>query len=249
MFELEENWWVLSILAGALAALHLAFTRIDRAIRRREALSMGVIGGMAAGYVVLYLLPKIAGIAPLRDTLPLGFAHTVSSLWPYYVLLGGMALYLCALALDSSRGTLSAIARSFDFAVHGAYSALLGYVFVELSSSSAAVNVLIALILGAHLLGMNHLLRDARREGFDGAARWLLFLLVLAGTALGLTTEIPARLIYTITAFLAGIILVNVIAEELPHRNHNRLPWFLVGVSLYLLLTMLIDMLEPVAAA
>ena len=63
MFELEPNWWVLGIMAVTLASLHLAFPRMDMVIRRREALWMGIIGGVAAGYVALYLLPKIAGIA------------------------------------------------------------------------------------------------------------------------------------------------------------------------------------------
>lgn len=246
MFELEQNWWVLGIMAGGLASLHLAFIRIDAAIRRREALWMGIIGGVAAGYVVLHLLPKIAGIAGVAPKSPVGFALAVYDLWPYYVLLAGVVTYLCTLALDRMEGAPAGIARGFDFAVHGAYSALVGYVFVELSSSHAEVNGLVAVILGAHLLGMNHILRGTRREGFDAAARWVLFLLVLAGTAVGLATEIPARLIYTVTAFLAGIILVNVISEELPLRHQNRLPWFLVGVSLYLIATLLIARLDPV---
>lgn len=78
--------------------------------------------------------------------------------------------------------------------------------------------------------GSNHLLRELRRKGFDGVVRWLLSGLILLGAGLGLTTQIPGLFINGMTAFLAGIILVNVVYEELPLNHLNRLPWYLTGI-------------------
>ena len=42
------------------------------------------------------------------------------------------------------------------------------------------------------------------------------------------------------TAFTAGIILVNVMSEELPHGKEGRLRYFLVGAFLFAVLTVLL---------
>ncbi len=239
MIEVENNWWVLSGLSLLLALGHLTFPLFDDRMKRHEAVFMGLIGGVAAGYVILFMLPKIAAMSSSP------YPGTTDGLALYYVLLASIVIYLTMIHLERANTTLSHLAAAFDYLVHGAYSLLVGYVFVELSSSNVVTNVLIVLILGAHLLGMNHLLRGVRQSEFDRVLRWLLCILVLAGTVTGLITEVPRVALSTITAFLGGIILINVIAEELPLRHQDRLPWFAVGVGFYLVATGLIFALQP----
>jgi len=242
MIEIESNWWVLGPISLLMAALHVAFPAIDRRIQRQEAVFIGLIGGVAAGYVVLYLLPKIAGMSSAAS-----HRTTPEQLQMYYVLLAAIVLYLSAAHFSRAASPISTLASAFDYLVHGTYSVLIGYVFVELSSSSVVTNVLIAVILGCHLLGMNHLLRVGHSSTFDHLARWTFAVLLVAGTAIGLTTEVPRALLNSVTAFLGGIILVNVIAEELPLRQQRRLPWFIAGVGFYIGTSYLIFRLRSVA--
>ncbi len=245
MIEMEPGWPVLAGIALALSLVHVCFPWLDGRIRRREAMWMGLIGGIATCYVLLYLLPKIGRITLAR----VGANGTVDvaflDLQMYYVLLAAIVTYLAMIHLDRGASRLAPLASAFDYAVHGTYSLLLGYVFVEVSSANVLVNLLIAAILALHLTGMNHLLRSSRTAGFDRAGRWFYFLLVLSGAGLALTTELPGATVDSVTAFLAGIILVNVISEELPMHDARRMPWFLTGIGFYLAIYFAVLTLDP----
>ena len=234
MIEVEYNWVVLSTITLAIASAHLWFPWFDVRYARRTSFWMGLISGIAAGYVVLYLLPKIARIT----THIVGFDPDAElrffDLRMYLLVLAGMIAYLVTLHLDSVQNRLAMLASSFYYLVHGFYNLLLGYVFVEIASDKAVINVLIGTIMGLHLLGMNHVLRSVRTIGYDTYARWIYVLLVLLGASLGLVTELPKQVIHALTAFLTGIILVFVIAEEMPTEKRDRVPWFLLGVALLL---------------
>lgn len=245
MIEVELNWITLLVISGALASLHLWFPWFDVRYARGTSFWMGLIGGIAAGYAILYLLPKIARMTAktvgLDPETELGFLD----LRMYLLMLSGMAAYLVMLHLDTGQTRWSVLARAFDYLVHGAYSLLLGYVFVEMASEKEAINALIGTVFALHLLGMNHVLRTIRTTGFDSVGRWTYFLLVLAGAGLGLTTELPDLFVHSMTGFLAGIILVFVISEELPLKHPGRVPWFLLGVAMFVVTVWVIVQFDP----
>ena len=245
MIEVELNWIALLAMSGALASVHIWFPWFDVRYAQERSFWMGLIGGVAAGYAILYLLPKIARISAKQVGLDPGAELEFHHLGMYFLMLAGMATYLVMLHLDTGQTRLSALARAFDYLVHGAYSLLIGYVFVEMASEKEAINALVCVIFALHLLGMNHVLRAIRTTGFDSAARWVYFLLVLLGAALGLGTELPELFIHCTTAFLAGIILVFVISEELPLKYPNRVPWFLLGAALFVVAVWVIVQFDP----
>ncbi len=71
--------------------------------------------------------------------------------------------------------------------------------------------------------------------------RWIGFaLLVVFGYLLGVVTELPESTIVVATAFTAGIILVNVMSEELPRGKEGRSRYFLVGVGVFAVASLLI---------
>ncbi len=233
MIETEQNWLPLAVLATSMVVVHLFFPVFDRLMHARESLWMGLIGGIATGYVIIYLLPKIArvtagtiGIDPLAEL-------QFNDLWMYMLLLAGIVAYLVMLHLDDTLGPSTA--RLFDTFAHGAYSFLVGYVFVEMSSAYLSINVAMAVIFALHLLGMNHLFRQSWPAQFDHKGRWAFTLLLLAGVGAGFLTELSKTAINAITAFLAGVILVNVIAEELPLNHQHRVPYYLLGLGLFML--------------
>ena len=236
MIEVEYNWVVLSAVTLAMASTHLWFPWFDERYAQRTSFWMGLISGIAAGYVVLYMLPKIARITAHIVGFDPAAEVQFFDLRMYYLMLFGMIAYLVMLHLGHVQSRLSILANAFDYFVHGLYSLLLGYVFVEISSDRAGVNVLIGTVMGLHLLGMNHVLRSVRTQGYDATARWVYFLFVLLGAGLGLATELPKQIIHSVTAFLSGIILVFVIAEEMPIEKRERVPWFMLGVALFVLI-------------
>ena len=110
---------------------------------------------------------------------------------------------------------------------------------VELPRPGLLPHGLAVIILVMHLMGMSHLLRHQQPQAYP-RGRWLLAVLVLVGAFLGLVTELPRPFVNTGTAFLAGIIMINVVAEELPLGHKNKLWWFLLGICLFLLATFII---------
>jgi hypothetical protein len=234
MIEVELNWIALLAMSGALASVHLWFPQFDVQYIQKTSFWMGLVGGVAAGYAILYLLPKIARITAKTVGLDVDVQLALPHLGMYFLMLAGIVAYLLMMHLDAGSSRFSVLARGFDYGVHGAYSLLLGYVFVETASVKDEINALICLVFGLHLLGMNHVLRTIRTTGFDSGARWIYFLLVLLGSGLGLSTELPDVFIHSMTAFLAGIIMVFVISEELPLKHPGRVPYFLLGVCLFI---------------
>ncbi|MEM8768681.1 MAG: hypothetical protein AAGE43_14625 [Pseudomonadota bacterium] len=233
MIEIEQNWLPLAVLATAMVVVHLFFPILDRLMHARESFWMGLIGGIATGYVVLYLMPKLAritvgtiGMDPLAEL-------EFNDLWVYMLLLAGIVSYLVMLHLDESLAPSAAM--HFDTLAHGAYSFLVGYVFVEMSSDFVEINVAMAVILSLHLLGMDHLFRHSWPAQFDHKGRWAFALLLLTGAGAGFLTELSKTAINAITAFLAGVILVNVISEELPLNHQRRVPFYLLGLALFML--------------
>lgn len=245
MLQLEYHWLGLSLMAAALASVHVWFPRFDDRFARHTDRWMGFVGGVATCYVTLFVLPKLGWITSAIMAKDTGQFAALSHLRMYHLLLTAIVVYLLMIHLDASEARVRVLARVFDFAVHGAYSFLAGYVYVELTADFAEINALICIILGLHLLGMDHLLRAARRAGFDRAGRWIYFLLVLLGAGLGVLTELPKPFTDGMTAFLAGIILVNVIAEELPIRHRSRVPWYLGGLAFYLVASFVIMQWDP----
>ena len=245
MIEIDNEWLLLGGMSLLLATVHLWFPWFDGRIRRHESFWMGLIGGIATCYVLLYLLPKVAWITVDMVGPDRKANLSFPDLQMYYLLLAGIVIYLAMMHLDQAATRMSHLAAAFDYAVHGTYSLLLGYVFVEVSSPLPELNLLIATVLALHLMGMNHLLRSVRPEGFERAGRWIFFLLLMTGSTIALLTELPKGTINAVTAFLAGIILVNVISEELPLKDVRRMPWFIAGIGLYMLVFLVVISLDP----
>ena len=91
-----------------------------------------------------------------------------------------------------------------------------------------------------HLMGMVHHLRVRYPTAHS---RWLRIgfaLLVVFGYVLGVVTEFLEATIVSATAFIAGIILVNVMSEELPRGREGHLRYFLVGVLVFAVMSVLI---------
>jgi len=248
VIELEYSWHLLTALSVGLASVHLWFPWFDARYSAHSSRWMGFIGGVATCYVVLYMLPKIGRVTTKLVGFDADAELEIGHLMMYFLLLAAIVIYLITVHLETTPSRWRLLAPAFDFSVHGAYSFLVGYVFVEASSRYADINVVIFLVLGLHLMGMNHILRTRHPAGFDRSVRWILLTLLLAGASCGLLTELPPMFMNCMASFLAGIILVNVISEELPLHHRSRVPWYLGGVAFFLSVALLRVFLDPQAA-
>ena len=234
MFELEARWLAYGLLVIPIASVHVWFIAFTDRFQALEARWVGFTGGVALGYVALYMLPKLSsitvyGIEQNPDTHPFFEARA------YLLLLAGILLYLVIDRLDQSPALRQrATAQTLEYGAHGVYHFLAGYLVIEMPRPGLLAHTLAATIMTLHVMGMTNLLRHRRHEGYD-SARWLLVLLTLAGGTLALITELPAPLVNYSTAFISGIILLNVLAEEMPMGNPQKLKWFVGGVAFFVL--------------
>ena len=236
---LESNWIVYGLLASIIASVHLWFGWFEARFERSENRWMGFIGGIAVGYVTLYMLPKLSNVT-VRFVAANPDASWALQYRAYFILLFGIVVHLVfeRLSRMSTRGANAA--RWLEIAVLALYSFLIGYVAVELPRSEIRFHILANVIFALHLMGMVHRLRTRYPSAHAGWGRIGFALLVLLGYVLGVVTELREATIVTGTAFIAGIILVNVMSEELPSGKEGRLRYFLVGVGVFAVMSILI---------
>ena len=246
MLEIETRWLAYGVLVIPIASVHLWFTAFAERFKASEARWVGVAGGVALGYVTLYMLPKLSAIT-VYGVEQYPDAHPFFGLRAYLLLLFGIVLYLVIDRLDQSPALRQRWTAQFlEYGAHGAYHFLAGYLAVEMPRPGLALHALAAAILIAHVMGMTNLLRHRRPAGYP-YVRWVLFLLVLAGGTLALVTELPRSFVNYATAFICGIIILNVVAEELPTGYKDKFRWFLLGIGFFVVATFVI-MSVPEAA-
>jgi hypothetical protein len=195
---------------------------------------MGFIGGVSLGYVCLYMLPKFSGgvqniglLYPDSNTLFRNFV--------YYILLGSILFFLTLENARVHHRTGLIAAKWLHISSHGLYCILIGYIAVELPLPTLEMHVLANVILAIHLLGMVLHLKEHYPEVYNGRTRWLFSFLVITGYLLGIVTQLPIMVIVTVTSFVSGFILVNVISDELPRHGKGGLQWFLIGTGLFVI--------------
>ncbi len=233
MLQLEARWLAYGLMVLPIASVHVWFPVFADRYERHESRWIGFVGGVALGYVVLSMLPKV-GVMSADAARAQPAAHPFVYLQAYLMLLLGIVLYILIDRLDQSESSRNRlVARSLDYGAHAAYSFVVGYLCIELPEDGLFRHGLAASILILHLMGMSNLLRHHRPDGYP-TARWFLATLVLLGGATGLVTQLPKTAMSAANAFLCGIIILNVVSEELPIGHKGRLRWFFLGVSFLL---------------
>ncbi len=237
--QLESHWIVYGLLASIIASVHLWMGWFETRFERSENRWIGFVGGIALGYVTLYMLPKLSYVT-VRFIAANPDASWALQYRAYFILLLGIVVHL-VFERVSRMGTGGAnAARWLEIVVLALYSFLVGYVAVELPRSQIKFHVLANVILAFHLMGMVHHLRTHHPSAHAGWGRIGFALLVVFGYVLGIVTELRESTIVSGTAFTAGIILVNVMSEELPKGKEGRLRYFLVGVGVFAVVAILV---------
>ncbi len=173
---LESNWIVYGLLASIIASVHLWIGWFEARFERSENRWMGFVGGIAVGYVTLYMLPKLSNVTSSFIT------ANPDAMWAlqyraYFVLLFGIVVHVVFERVSRMSAVGANAARWLEVAVLGLYSLLIGYVAVELPRSETRHHVIANVTLALHLMGMVHGLRaryPSAHAGWGASAslRW-----------------------------------------------------------------------------
>lgn len=230
------RFWVSLASILIVAAVQAGYPWIERRSGAHLSVLTALAGGVAVGYVALYLLPKIGDYtAAIVDARPDGRELLHYRL--YYFFLGGLIFYFF---IDRARPA----GRSLSASLHGiafvGYSFLTGNVLATVPRPGYFPYLLASVALALHFIGICHQLRDWHRHSFDRYLRWLIAGATLAGWAVGAIGMVSKELLAIVVAFLGGGILVNVLREEWPNEDSGRAVPFLIGVGLFLILSVVV---------
>ncbi len=237
--QLESHWIVYGLLASIIASVHLWIGWFEARFVRSENRWIGFVGGIAMGYVTLYMLPKLSNVT-VRFIATNPDASWALQYRAYFILLLGIVVHLVFERVSRMSTGGANAAKWLEIVVLGLYSFLIGYLAVELPRSEIRFHVLANVILALHLMGMVHHLRMRHPSAHTGWGRIGFALLVVFGYVLGVVSELRESTIVSATAFIAGIILVNIMSEVLPTGMEGRLRFFLVGVGVFAMVSILI---------
>ncbi|TDJ24237.1 MAG: hypothetical protein E2O58_06595 [Gammaproteobacteria bacterium] len=216
----------------AMGATHMLFPWFDRRAVAYRHLWVHFSGGIAVGYVTLYLLPKMTDFT-------LTVIRTEGPQWEilqyrlYLAFLAGLLGYLI-LERTQYRQSRGAVVLPWiqGFAL-GTYNVLMGYFIFGFQRAGVFPYVLAGLVLCVHFVGVDHQIRERNRRAFDDYLRWIMTFCVLLGAVIAYVDNMPEQFVFTGSAFLGGAMLVNVMSEELPSPDSGSMKPFLTGVALF----------------
>ena len=217
-----------------MAATHMAFPWFDRRAVAYRHLWVHFSGGVAVGYVTLYLLPKMTDYT-LNVIRLEGPQWEVLQYRLYVAFLLGLLGYL-ALERAQFRQSRGAAALPWiqGFAL-GTYNVLMGYFIFGFERAGLFPYVLAGLVMCIHFAGVDHQMRERNRQTFDEYLRWIMAFCIVLGALIAYTDNMPEQFVFTGSAFLGGAMLVNVMSEELPSPDSESMKPFLAGVVLFVL--------------
>ena len=213
----------------ALCAVHISVKHWRFLDGPRRHLWLSVAAGTALAYVFTYLLPKLAVIQQEIVELQGPFSGFLRQQAYLLALIGLLTLFAVDKAaarmppetkLELTRGLLVQVV------IYGAYSVQLGYLLASFRQPDLATYVLAAVILGAHLMGIDHHISHRHPIAFSAVLRWIFVACCIAGWAIGAFTERLEYAVMLSNTFVAGGIIVIAIREELRDQHSKLLPFF-----------------------
>lgn len=204
---------------------------------------LSIAGGVSVAYVFVHLLPELGeGQEVLAEAAGEGLAFLERHV--YLVALLGLAVFyglerLAKLSRDQVRRQNSGKTSAEVFWLHvgsfAFYNTIIGYLLVRREAGLGELLFFFA-AMALHFLVNDHGLREHHEDRYDRIGRWILAGAVLIGWTLGALTAVSEAALVTLTAFLGGGVILNVLKEELPEERESRFWAFALGSATYALL-------------
>ena len=215
-----------------MAAAYILYPGFEKAASAYQHLWIPFTGGVAIGYVFLYLLPKLSDYT---DSIRVDGVQGIREILDYRVYLYGLLGFVFYYFVDQYKAQKNRkqigpkILLGSGFFI---YSLLTGYILANWSRPGLIPVFLAGSILTLHLLGVNHQVRKWHRRVFDDYFRWLFAIALIIGWGAGIFLDIPREMEIVVTGMLAGGIITNIMNEEIPNRDPYKIVPFIAGVVL-----------------
>jgi hypothetical protein len=236
-------------IASGFAVVHLLGERIGGMLGLSARATDSLAGGLAAAYVFLNLLPRLADGDEVVAR-ELGDVVDPTALLELAIFLIALAGFFGFYVLERlARGGGTAGVRDAVFwpyvAAFSLYSALIVYTLPLKLRTGVVVAALFSVVIALHLVMTDRVLRDHFGRHHERWGRRALAAGPLAGwLAVALVGPRSTVLITSISAFLAGAILLNVVNDELAVERHSSLGWFTTGLAVNATLLTLVTFLD-----
>jgi hypothetical protein len=233
------------IAALALTATHVLAGKLSKLHRLPRSRWLSAAGGVAVAYVFVHLLPELAqGQQVMEES---GF-HPLRYLEHHAYLLALLGL-ACFYGLERlikqhrSERPDDEPSHAGVFWLHigafAGYNALIGYILADRDPTQELELIWYTVAMALHFMVNDVALQHDHQKLFAKRGRWILACSTLVGWAFGTAIELSELGVSTVTAFIAGAIILNVLKEELPTERNSRFGAFLLGSLGYSLLLLL----------
>jgi hypothetical protein len=213
----------------ALCAVHVSVKHWRFLDGPRGHVWLSVAAGTALAYVFTYLLPKLAIIQQEIVEFQGPFSGFLRQQAYLLALLGLLVLFTVEKAAERMpRETDLKLSRGLllQVVIYGIYSVQLGYLLASFRQPDVATYVLAAVILGAHLMGIDHHIEHRHPHTFSAVLRWAFAACCIVGWAIGVFTDGFEHAVMLSNTFVAGGIIVLAVREELRDQHSTLLPFF-----------------------
>jgi hypothetical protein len=223
------------IAISILCAVHVFFPNIERVLHKYKNIWVQVTGGMAVGYVFLYMLPRLSDDTSL-------ILSNESGGWEFFqyrlylIALLGFMTYFGVDILNISKKPRVVYWRQVQDACFCFYNVLVGYAFFNLPRNGILPFFLATFIFSVHFMGLDNKLYKRNTEHYERKLRWLMALSLIVGWLVGLTIGLPATFRASCTAFIAGGTLINALNKKLPDKEEDHFGPFFGGVGLFVVI-------------
>jgi len=221
----------------ALAGVHITVGKWRWLHRSEHSSWLSVSAGTALAYVFVYLLPKLALTQAKLSVIVSGLWTPVLRNQTYLITLAGLICFFWLGWIDKQieASKIDKPLRSrrilmLHIGGYGVYSLQIGLLIARFPRPDFLSLLLTTLVLGLHLMGVDHGVRKSDPGHYDDLLRWVFSGALLLGWTLGAATGKFDTLFMLWSAFTAGGIIITAIRDELPSGPGTHFLPFLCGV-------------------
>ncbi|MBB5175103.1 hypothetical protein [Texcoconibacillus texcoconensis] len=207
----------------------------------KRSMWISFVGGMAASYVFVYVLPYLH---EYQHSIKEDYGRLATQTELYFIGLIGLIIFYGVQAYAyRSEQAQSHQEPAFWVQVifFTMYNVLISYSIVSTDISEIQA-LFYASAIGLHFLVVAHDLWRYAPEKYISTGRYMMASGVLIGWVTGMWLQLSDLIEAIIFAFISGAMILNVISNELPKHREAHFPAFTIGVILYTSITMVLKL-------
>lgn len=196
-------------------------------------------GGVALAYVFLKLMPELVHAQQSVSEHPFLTHWLREHLLFLTALVGALLVFAIERAAKSTKHPRPVEegqerSASWVFALHlpvmAVYTALIGYLLFREGKQTVPAVAVLGAVMFVHFGGITIALSEDYRSLHRRYGRFVLAASLLVGAAVGWATPIPDLSFHLLLSVLAGLVIFNVIKEEIPPEKQSR--FWAVGLGI-----------------